>query len=166
MDSYEHFSLRFLALLRPYFVSVLITNLYTISRVLERKYFFNFAKKIRVILQKINKITLEICPVTFWIRIMKGSGHVNMNSIAFCKFEYTLRAGMFKFVNTSAIITKKMMNCLRSIDTNINIAIVLSLYRWCCIKWINSIMRTGEFSSFLIISRTDIVLDIFPNDWM
>ena len=125
---------------------------------------FIFSMKIRVFLQKVNEMTLEICSYPFWTRIVICSMHVNMNSIAFAKFEDTLRADMFIFVTTSTMIVKIMMNFLRSIDINIHIAIALTIYRWSCIKWINSVVWASEFSIWCIESRTNIVFNILPNN--
>ena len=78
--------------------------------------------------------------------MVKDTSHVNMNSIAFGKFEDTLRAAVFKFVIPGFMVAIIMINFLRSIDINLNGATTFTIYRRSCIKRIESIIRTGEFS--------------------
>ena len=82
------------------------------------KMLFIFSMKIRVILQKVNEMTLEICSSTFWIRIVKRTGHVNMNSITFGKFEDSIWAVVIVFAWTTQIIMSKI-NFIWSIHINI-----------------------------------------------
>ena len=145
-----------------------LNNLRVLSSLMSRlvKMLFIFQLCIRSNLQKLNKVTLEICSITIWTRMVKVTIHFNMNSIAFGKFEDTLRADVFKIVTTSTIVAIIMMNFLRSIDINLNGARAFTYYWWSSIKGIDSIIWTGEISIWFIESRTNIVFNIFPNNWI
>ena len=89
-------------------------------------HFFIFAVKIRVILQKVNEMTLEICSCTLWIRIVKGSRHEYMNSITLGKFKDSIWAVVTEFSWTTHIIMS-MVNFNRAIEINKNIALNLTI---------------------------------------
>ena len=110
-------------------------------------------------------MTLEICSCTFWTRIEKGSRHVDMNSITLGKFEDSIWAILIPFSFTTKI-TVRMVNFLWPIHININVALTWTKNKWCCIKRINSVKGTSELSIWCIVSRTDIVFNIFPNNWI
>ena len=74
---------------------------------------------------------------------------------------------MFGYIMIRITIVKVMIDLFRSIDVNRYIATAFGTNnRWCCIKRINSVVWTSEFSIWCIVSRTDIVFNIFPNNWI
>ena len=96
-----------------------------IRRLMEIKCILFFSLEIRVILQKINEMTLEICSLTVWTRIVKETSHVNMNGITLGKFENSIWAVVTEFAWTTHIIMS-MVNFMWPIHININVALTFT----------------------------------------
>ena len=59
-----------------------------------------------------------------------------------------------------------MIYLSRTIDVDLNLGFMLMICWWRYIERINSIMWTGEFTICCIEGVSDIVFNIFPNNWI
>ena len=87
-----------------------------------------------------------------------------MNSITLIKFEFTLYVVVMKFPTITIAI--QMADLSRPIDVNFNIAFVFIICWRRHMKRINSIVWTGELTICCIESISNIVFNIFPNNWI